>query len=229
MEIIRHQGVPTHAHYLCACADSSGLIRASNERHSCGWTDLRDVLGLVEIHCLKYVSFWASIGLATTQEKSNVFHLYQFYDKYRESSESWFSHLKNINSCRVRSRILLVCLINYAENVPFWRPFCFGWPSAHIQAAKRWSPCRGRPHPLAPRGKSSRRAPVPLGSLLRQFLPAMLVLVYPTRGRTWRLSTLFHAWNITQHTRREKIAFYLVSQFSCHSVSLGSFRHRYRN
>ena len=43
------------------------------------------------------------------------------------------------------------------------------------------------------------------------------------------LYTLFHAWNITQHTRREKVAFYIFSQFSCksESPSPGSFRHRY--
>ena len=111
-----------------------------------------------------------------------------------------------------------MCFIHYAENVPFWRPFCFGWPSAQIRAAKRWSPCRGRPHPLAPRGKSSGRAPVPSGILLRQLLPAMLVLVYLTRGRTWRLSTLFHAWNITQHTTREKNSF-----LPCQPIQL-SFR-----
>lgn len=32
-----------------------------------------------------------------------------------------------------------------------------------------------------------------------------------------------------QHTRREKVTFYLVGQFSRHSISLGSFRHCYRN
>ena len=160
--------------------------------------------------------------------------MFSIYISFRINTENFnlvsidFHTLKHKFVQGTFTHTIIVCFINYAENVPFWRPFCFGWPSAQIQAAKRWSPCRGRPHPSVPRGKSSRRAPVPSGSLLRQFLPAMLALVYPTRGRTWRLSTLFHAWNITQHTR-EKVAFYLVSQFSCHSVSLRSFRHRYRN